>query len=109
MAHIPREDRGDAEKFFLRMMVDEIEKGYAPGSTFRLESQLSVNRKFRILFGPIFSDRYLKSRLKNLRKRHKEFSELLNREGIMWNMQLNAVYGNDKLLKEEYKVCLFNS
>lgn len=108
MAHI-REDRGDAEKFFLRMMVDEIEKGYAPGSTFKLESQLSVNRKFRILFGPIFSDRYLKSRLKNLRKRHKEFSELLNREGIMWNMKLNAVYGNDKLLKEEYKVSLFNS
>ncbi|KZV38435.1 hypothetical protein F511_41396 [Dorcoceras hygrometricum] len=50
------------------------------------------------------ANRYLKSRLKDLRIRHKEFSELLNQEGIEWDMRFNAVYGNEKLLKEEYKL-----
>ncbi|KAI3471823.1 hypothetical protein Pfo_028476 [Paulownia fortunei] len=103
MANIAPAYRGQGEFQFLKMMAEEIEKGYTPGSTFRPESQLHVYRKFRAAFGPIYSDRFLKSRFKHLKKRYQEFSELLNQEGIYWNKKSNLVYGNEKLLREQYK------
>ncbi|GER54220.1 CCR4-NOT transcription complex subunit 7 [Striga asiatica] len=104
MDDLPEEYRGNGEFHFLKMMAREIEKAeYPPGSTFRRESMLNVFRKFRILFGPIYSDRYLKMKIKSLKKKYQEFSELLNQENIFWNKQNNIVYGNDQLLNERYR------
>ncbi|KAL6559201.1 hypothetical protein OROHE_006570 [Orobanche hederae] len=104
MANIPPAYSGQGEFYFLKMMAEELEKGgYTPGSTFKRESQLYVFRKFRIAFGPIYSDRFLKMKIKYLKKKHKDFSELLSQEGIYWNMEDNVVYGNEELLSKKYK------
>ncbi|XP_051130187.1 uncharacterized protein LOC127250806 [Andrographis paniculata] len=95
------------EFFFLQFLAEEIERGYTPGSTFRQESQLYVNRRLRTvvgpLYGPMFSDRYLKSKIKTLKKRYHEFSKLLSQKGIHWDVEDNIVYGNEKHLRAHYK------
>lgn len=89
----------------LKMMVEEIERGnYTPGSTFRKESELYVYKKFRSVFGRVHSNRILKSRLQILNRKYKIFSEIMNKPGISWDMKKNVVYGNEKLLREKYKV-----
>lgn len=98
--------RGYGEFQFLKIMAEEIEKGCVTGSTFRKEHQLYVYRKFRSLFGPIYSDHFLRSKFKHLKKRYHEFSELLNQEKILWYKTSNIVYGDEKLLKEKCKVNL---
>lgn len=101
---------GQGEFQLLKMMAEEIERGeYRPGSAFTPESQLYVFRRFRKLFGPLYSDRFLKSRFKNLKKRYHEFSALLNHEGIHWDKENNLVCGNEELLQELCKVKLLTS
>ncbi|KAK6139928.1 hypothetical protein DH2020_026304 [Rehmannia glutinosa] len=94
---------GQGEFYFLKMIAEEIEKGYKPGSTFKPESQLYVFTKFRAAFGPFYPDRFLKYKIKQLKKRYQDFSELLSQNGINWNKKKNVVYGNEKLLRETYK------
>lgn len=106
MANVQPAYRGQGEFQFLKMMAEELEKGYTPGSTFRKESQLYVYRKFRSVFGPIYSDRFLKSRFRHLKKRYQEFSEMMSQKGIYWEKKANVVYGNEKLLRAQYKVNL---
>ncbi|GFQ03577.1 hypothetical protein PHJA_002501500 [Phtheirospermum japonicum] len=105
MAYVLPPHREHGEAHFLKLMAEEIENGgYTPGSTFRHESMLYVFRKFRIVYGPIYSDRFLKMKVKQLKKRYQEFSELMSQDEIYWNKQNNVVYGNMKLLSEKYKV-----
>ncbi|KAL0347057.1 UNVERIFIED_CONTAM: hypothetical protein Scaly_1721700 [Sesamum calycinum] len=103
MANVVPGYRGHGEFQFLKMMAEEIEKGYIPGSIFRPESQVYVFRKFRAAFGAIYSDRFLRSRFKHLKKRYHEFSELLNQEGIYWNKKQNVVHGNETILRTKYR------
>lgn len=97
-------NRGSGEFHFLKLMAEEVGKGYSPGSTFNRKHQLYVYGKFRSMFGPLYSDRYLRAKLKNLQKRYLDFSELLNQEGITWNRKTNIVKGNEELLKERWRV-----
>ncbi|CAA0837841.1 Unknown protein [Striga hermonthica] len=104
MRNIPEEYRGRGEYYFLKVMAEEIEKAdYPPGATFSQESMLCVFRNFRSIFGPIFSDRCLKQKIKSLKKKYKDFSELLKEDNILWDKQNNIVYSNDELLSVKYK------
>ncbi|GFQ01750.1 hypothetical protein PHJA_002318900 [Phtheirospermum japonicum] len=97
--------RGQGEVHFLKLMAEEIENGgYAPGLTFRSESMLCVFRKFRIVCCPIYSDCFLKIKIKQIKKKYQEFSELMSQDAIYWNKKNNVVYGNMKLLSEKYNV-----
>ncbi|KAL3642683.1 hypothetical protein CASFOL_013498 [Castilleja foliolosa] len=97
-------NREQGEVHFLKLMAEELRKAeYPPGSTFRRESMLYVFKKFRIAYGPMYSDRYLKSKIKQLFKKYREFSVLMSEDEIYWDKQNNIVYGNDKLLREKYK------
>ncbi|KAL8039718.1 hypothetical protein ABFX02_10G054350 [Erythranthe guttata] len=103
MANMPPPYVEPGEFHFLKIMAEEIEKHYVPGSTFREESQNYVFRKFRVAFGPFYSDRFLKSRFKHLRKRYQDFSDILSHEGVHWNKEHNLLYGNQKVLTEKCK------
>ncbi|CAI9766375.1 unnamed protein product [Fraxinus pennsylvanica] len=103
MAKVPPEHMGKGEFYFLNMMVEEIENEYTEGSSFRSESWLRVMRKLCKIYGPIYTVRYLKARLRNLKKRYEKFSELINHKGVFWNEEHNVVYGNQEVLKQ-YKL-----
>ncbi|KAG6433923.1 hypothetical protein SASPL_105542 [Salvia splendens] len=99
--------RGQGDFQFLKMMVEEIERGdYTPGSTFRKESELYVYEKFRSMFGRVHSDRLLKLRLQILNRKYKDFSEMMNKPGISWDMKKNVVSGNEQLLRAKYKITI---
>ncbi|KAL3628292.1 hypothetical protein CASFOL_027338 [Castilleja foliolosa] len=97
-------NRGDGETHFLNLMAEEMENGgYTPGTTFKRESMLYVFRKFRRVYGPIFSDRFLKTKFKKLKTRYQEFSVLMSHDDIYWNKQNNVISGNENLLREKYR------
>ncbi|KAL3628229.1 hypothetical protein CASFOL_027275 [Castilleja foliolosa] len=98
-------NRGDGETHFLKLMAEEMENGgYTPGTTFKHESMLYVFRKFRRVYGPIFSDRFLKTKFKKLKTRYQEFSVLMSHDDIYWNKQSNVISGDENLLREKYRV-----
>lgn len=102
--HMQFGNRGYGEFQFIKLMAEEVEKGYTPGSTFNKKHQLYVYGKFRSMFGPLYSDRFLRSRFKQLKKRYLDFSEVLTHESIIWNRQTNIVEGDEELLKDRCKV-----
>ncbi|GFQ06431.1 hypothetical protein PHJA_002825300 [Phtheirospermum japonicum] len=73
MANVLPSYRGQSEVQFLKlMMAEEIENcEYTPGPTFRQESMLYVFKKYRIVCVPIYSDRFLKMKIKSSRKNAK--------------------------------------
>lgn len=97
--------RGQGELQFLKIIAEEIEKAeYRPGTTFTKESERYVFRRFRTKLGPLYSDRFLRSRFKTIKKRYLEFSEMISKPGLYWDKKNNVVYGNEELLRAEYMV-----
>ncbi|RVW21160.1 hypothetical protein CK203_110649 [Vitis vinifera] len=91
--------RGNIEKIFIDIMVNEVNKGNMDSDTF------STNTWRRILLevksqGKInFNLKQLKQKFNRLRAMHREFSDLLKHTRFGWDVETNTAHRNAKIFR----------
>ncbi|RVX04394.1 L10-interacting MYB domain-containing protein [Vitis vinifera] len=84
--------RGNTEKIFIDIMVNEVNKGNMDSGTFSTNTWRMILLEVNSQGKRNFNLKQLKQKFNRLRAMHREFSDLLKHTGFGWDAETNTVH-----------------
>ena len=91
-------------KAFIEKIYERVKNGQLQGSTFKTTTQEEINKDFFEMIQTNYGVDKLKPKFNRLRQMHRDFSTLLARTGVTWEMESNKVNAPDDVWDKLIKV-----
>lgn len=91
-------------KAFIEKIYGRMKKGQLQGSTFKMTIWEEINTELHELTGTNYVVDKLKGKFNRLRQIHREFSTLLSRTGVTWDLESNKVNALEEVWQDLYTV-----
>ena len=93
-------------KAFIDIMYDRVKKNQLQTSTFKGDIWEKINSELTQIIGEDYGVERLKGKYNRLRQQHREFSILLARTGVTWDVASNKVNAPEDVWQDLYTVCV---
>ncbi|RZB54913.1 hypothetical protein D0Y65_044712, partial [Glycine soja] len=90
-------------KAFIEKIYERVKNGQLEGSTFKTTTWEEINKDLFEMIQTNYGVDKLKSKFNRLRQVHRDFSTLLTRTGVTWEMESNKVNAPDEIWDELIK------
>ena len=95
-------------KAFIEKIYERVKNGQLQGSTFKSTTWEEINKELFEMIQTNYGVDKLKSKFNRLRQMHRDFSTLLARTGVTWEMESNKVNAPDEVWDELINVTSWN-
>ena len=96
--------RGNIEKIFIDIMVNEVNKGNMDSGTFRTNTWRRILLEVNSQGKRNFNLKQLKQKFNRPRAMHREFSDLLKHTGFGWDAETNTVHALEETWQNYIRV-----
>ena len=92
------------EGMFIRIVHEHVKKGDMQTSTFKQKIWAQIGDELFVATTKKYGEKQLKSKFNRLRKKHREFSDLIGHTGFGWDPIANTVTASEEVWSTYIKV-----